>query len=216
MLKFFQKAQDPISSLTHFYGVILGIFLFVSYLILGIINDLSTSRIISLLIFSISVIALYGASSFYHYININNKNHQLYRKIDHSMIYVLIAGTYTPVCIKYLEYDHAIKFLIIIWSIAILGILFKILWLNAPRILYTLLYLLMGWAIIFDFSSFMIMEINCLLIIALGGISYTIGAIIYIIKKPNINKSWGFHEIFHVFILLGTILHATAFYIFLI
>ena len=215
MYKYFKKAQDPISSLTHFYGILLGIFLFFTYLFLGICNKLKIASIISLLIFSISVIALYSASSFYHYTNINDRHHDLYRKIYHSMINVLIAGTYTPVWINYLELGHAIKFLIFIWSIAIIGIILKICWLNAPRILYTFLYLLMGWAVLFDFPSFMSIDKNCLFIIALGGISYTIGAIIYIIKKPNINKSWGFHEIFHLFILLGTILHALAFYIYL-
>ena len=86
-------------------------------------------------------------------------------------------------------------------AIALAGIVAKICWLSAPRILYTLLYLAMGWAVLFDWSGFSQMPSGCLTLIALGGIAYTIGAVIYMIKKPDLSKQWGFHELFHLFIL---------------
>ncbi|MEG2053740.1 MAG: hemolysin III family protein, partial [Oscillospiraceae bacterium] len=137
------------------------------------------------------------------------------RKLDHAMIYVLIAGTYTPIALCFMGKMHGIIFTIVIWSIALLGIVTKLLWFNAPRWLYTSLYLLMGWAIIFDIKVFNGMAAGCIALIAAGGISYSIGAICYICKKPNIGKWFGFHEIFHLFIMLGTLLHfcAVIFYI---
>ena len=97
-----------------------------------------------------------------------------------------------------------------IWAIALAGIVAKICWLSAPRILYTLLYLAMGWAVLFDWSGFSQMPSGCLTLIALGGIAYTIGAVIYMIKKPDLSKQWGFHELFHLFILLGSFFHFIA------
>ena len=97
-----------------------------------------------------------------------------------------------------------------IWTIALAGIIAKICWLSAPRILYTLLYLAMGWAVLFDWSGFSQMPSGCLMLIALGGIAYTIGAVIYMIKKPDLSKQWGFHELFHLFILLGSFFHFIA------
>lgn len=210
MFKFFKKAQDPLSSYTHYIGAVLGVIFLVSLQIIAFVHHKSPIIHISLLVFAISVIALYSASSYYHYISDDAKHKTLFRKLDHSMIYVLIAGTYTPICIAFLSNDSRLIFTAGIWIIALLGIGAKIIWLNAPRLLYTLLYLCMGWAIVFDIQGFASMPIEALIIIALGGLSYSIGAIMYIIKKPNLSESWGFHELFHIFILLGTLLHFIA------
>lgn len=210
MFNFFKKAQDPLSSYTHYIGAVLGVIFLVSLQIIAFVHHKSPIIHISLLVFAISVIALYSASSYYHYISDDAKHKTLFRKLDHSMIYVLIAGTYTPICIAFLSNDSRLIFTAGIWIIALLGIGAKIIWLNAPRLLYTLLYLCMGWAIVFDIQGFASMPIEALIIIALGGLSYSIGAIMYIIKKPNLSESWGFHELFHIFILLGTLLHFIA------
>lgn len=216
MYGFFKSARDPLSSYTHFLGALMGSALIIIFLLKGLLDQASLSCIIGSLIFALSIIMLYSASSYYHYIPSESMHFTLFRKLDHSMIYVLIAGSYTPVCLKFLNFTHAFTFLCVIWGIALLGIILKICWLNSPRILYTLLYLLMGWAVIFDFKSFAIMPANCLLLITIGGIAYTIGGIIYIIKKPNLTKEWGFHELFHVFILVGTLFHAIACFIYMV
>lgn len=206
-MKLFNKAQDPMSSFTHALGACLGVvYLFIlQYLALSHQRDTTTH--ITLLIFSLSIIALYSASAYYHYIPNNHPRKQLFRKLDHSLIYVLIAGSYTPIAMQFLAPGKNIVFTLSIWAIALLGIISKVIWLHAPRFLYTLLYLLMGWAVVLDWKGFSSMPTDSLRLLALGGLCYTIGAIIYIIKKPNISEKWGFHELFHLFILMGTFTH---------
>ncbi len=215
MMNFFRKAQDPMSSFTHFIGAVLGVFYLITLQIISYFNQNDLTNHIILLIFGISVIALYSASAYYHYIQNDSKHKTLFRKLDHSMIYVLIAGSYTPIAMFYLNQTEGLIFTLAIWGIALFGIITKIIWLNAPRILYTLLYLIMGWAVVFYWKGFSLMPINCLILIALGGLLYTIGAIIYIIKKPILNELWGFHELFHIFILLGTFAHFVAIALFI-
>jgi len=211
MPTYFKKAQDPISSYTHFWGAIVSGIIFLVFLLLGFIQNDDLNTILSCGLFALSAIALYSASCYYHTLPLTHKKHLLFRKLDHSMIYVLIAGTYTPIVIHYLPSKQGNLFLLIMWIIAAIGILIKIFWMNAPRILSTLLYLVMGWAIIFYFPAFYhSIETSCILIIALGGLSYTIGGIIYMIKKPNLYESFGFHELFHCFILGGTLFHFIA------
>jgi hemolysin III len=95
----------------------------------------------------------------------------------------------------------------VIWGCAVLGVVIKLCWFSAPRWLQTLLYIAMGWAVLFDVSVFRDMSGAAVLLLALGGVSYTVGGIIYIVKRPNISEKWGFHELFHLFILLGSVCH---------
>ncbi len=211
-MKFFKNAMDPVSSETHFIGAILSLAALIVMMIIAIIEDSTQFTKIGIIVFGISSVALYTASTVYHYFNGNpdNKIKLFLRKLDHSMIYVLIAGTYTPFCLTYLDYAHSIYFLGVIWSIALIGILIKLFWIKAPRILSTIFYLLMGWALIFDFPAFLNIPLGCLALVACGGISYTVGAIIYLIKKPNWFKSFGFHELFHIFVMIGSAFHFVA------
>lgn len=160
--------------------------------------------------------ALYSASSIYHY-STKSKNVILQlKKFDHAMIYVLIVGSYTPFILKYINTTKGYVILGVLWSLALIGILMKVFWITCPRILSTIIYIVLGWAVLFDFSSFSHIEPNCLKLIALGGVFYTIGGVIYAIKKPNLSKNFGFHEIFHIFVLLGSFVHFLAVAIFVI
>ena len=132
------------------------------------------------------------------------------------MIYVLIVGTYTPISLYYLPAGENLLFTGILWVIALVGIIVKLCWMGAPRFLSTLVYLLLGWSVLFDFNSFLSIPTSGLWLIAAGGIAYSIGAVIYIIKKPNLSKYFGFHEIFHLFILLGSFLHVLAVYFYVL
>lgn len=210
MYRFFSTCRDPISSYTHFLGAVSSSIMTILMIVLSIILKSGVITAISVLLFGISLIALYSASSYYHYIPGDAKYFDLFRKLDHTMIYVLIAGTYTPIILAFMEKSRAIRFLIIIWLIAVIGIIAKLLWLNAPRILYTMLYVLMGWAIVFDFPALASIPLPCITLVALGGIAYTIGAIIYMIKKPNLSSMFGFHELFHIFIMIGSAFHIWA------
>lgn len=212
----FQKARDPISSYTHFIGACFSVLGTLFLIACSLFKQSGLITLISSIIFGISLIALYSASSVYHYVKGSDKLLLHLRKLDHAMIYVLIAGTYTPIALHFMTKQKGIIFTVAIWSVAILGILIKLCWLNAPRALYTSLYLIMGWAILFDVNAFKSIPIPCLSLIAAGGISYTIGAVIYILKKPNISNFFGFHEIFHVFVMLGSAFHFLAIYLYII
>ena len=206
------RAMDRVSCLTHLIGAIFSFLMLFVMIIMAKICKSDLVSLIGAIVFGVSSIALYSASSMYHYYSgdNNNKIKHFLRKLDHSMIYVLIAGTYTPICLKYLSYPHSIYFLSVIWFIAIVGIIIKLFWLNAPRFISTAFYLLMGWALIFDFQAFNKVPLGCFGLIAVGGISYTVGAIIYIVKKPNWFSNFGFHELFHIFVMIGSLFHFLA------
>ncbi len=207
-MKFYHKAQDPISFLTHYIGALLAIIGTIIVVTIQWLNHGSITSMLSVIIFGVSMIALYSASSLYHYAKVDATNKLKLRKLDHAMIYILIVGTYTPLCLAYM--DDPRLFLTIIWSIALLGIIIKMFWMNAPRWLSTIFYLGLGWSILFDTSILTLMSPICVSLIAIGGISYSIGAIIYIFKKPNFSSKFGFHELFHIFIMIGTFFHFIA------
>ena len=211
--KRFLNVEDRISSYTHFTGAVFSILMVVVWLITGIIQKVELKVLVATLVFGLSLIALYSSSSYYHAIAKDNPHHTIFRKLDHSMIYVLIVGTYTPLVIKY--YDSATQTLVILWLLALAGIVLKLFWLNAPRWISAGLYLLLGWAVIFMRSMLSLLPFPCLILVTLGGIFYSIGGIIYIAKKPSLSNNWGFHEIFHIFIMLGSLSHilAVTFYV---
>lgn len=217
-MRMFKKAIDPVSSETHFIGAILSLAALIIMIIIAVIEKSSYLTITGITVFGLSSIALYSASCIYHYYNASedNKIKLILRKLDHSMIYVLIAGSYTPICLTYLEYPHSLYFLAVIWSIAIVGIIVKLFWMNAPRFVSTVFYLLMGWALIFDLPAFANVPFGCLALIACGGISYTIGAVVYIIEKPNWFKTFGFHELFHIFVMIGSAFHFVAVFVYIL
>ena len=130
------------------------------------------------------------------------------------MIYVLIAGSYTPLCIKFMDPVKLPVFLGAMWTMAAAGILLKLLWLDAPRWLGTLLYLALGWAIVVDLPAFAAMPAGCLGLVAAGGVCYSLGAVLYMLKWPNLSERWGFHELFHLFILAGSACHFAAVFFF--
>lgn len=132
------------------------------------------------------------------------------------MIYVLIAGSYTPFCLVLLPQPKGTRFCLILWAVAIAGILAKLLWINAPRILSTMVYLIMGWAVVFVAKDFAVLGQPCLTLVALGGVCYSVGAVFYAIKKPNISPRWTFHEIFHLLILAGSLFHYLAVYFYVL
>ncbi|WP_050635614.1 PAQR family membrane homeostasis protein TrhA [Candidatus Stoquefichus sp. SB1] len=216
MKKLFQKAMDPISSETHFIGACLSVVGLFIMIFVGIKRDTAPFVMGAATIFGISLIALYSASCIYHYFQGSQKIKTILRKLDHSMIYVLIVGTYTPVAVYCMSAPHVYYFLGILWTIALIGIVVKVCWLNAPRAIATAIYLILGWAIVFDFQSFGGIPGNCLSLIAAGGIAYSIGAFIYIFKKPNLTERFGFHELFHIFVMLGSFLHYLAILIYVL
>lgn len=161
------------------------------------------------LIYGLSAILLFTASFLYHCRKSGENDTSIWRKLDHSAIFFLIAGTYTPMCYLYLDGWMRWGILIAQWSLVFSGVIFKLFFINAPRVIGTAIYLIMGWIVIVPISRLVnTMPGDVLFLLAAGGLSYTAGAIIYAIKKPNpVPDRFGFHEIFHLFIIAGAIFH---------
>lgn len=207
---FMKKAREPMSSYTHFWGALASTAATVLMVVWGIAKHASWMLVLGVAVFGVSLVALYTASSVYHFVKAGENCVLRLRKLDHSMIYVLIAGSYTPVCLAFMETQHAIRFVGGMWLVALIGIVLKLCWLNAPRALYTALYLAMGWAAVLDLPALSKMPSGCFAWILAGGLLYSTGAVLYIVKKPNLPKGWGFHELFHIFILAGSACHILA------
>lgn len=202
---FFKNWREPMNALTHLIALIF--FLpFLIFLVLSGFNKGGYEYAVPLFVFSLSVVLVYISSTVYHLINASQKTILFFKKLDHSMIFILIAGTYTPICLINLYSSSGIKLLCIVWGIALVGIITKLLWINAPRWLSTLFYILMGWSALSSLSDiYKNIPIEGIFLLLLGGVIYSIGAIIYILKKPDLNlKYFGFHEIFHIFVIGGT------------
>ncbi len=206
--------REPINGFTHLIGAILS---FIGLLALVIKTSVSNPTVLSLsavIIFGISMILLYSASATYHLVVSSDKVIAYLRRIDHAMIFLLIAGSYTPFCLIALNGVTGWTLFLIISTIAVVGICFKLIWFNCPRWLSTAIYVLMGWMAIFLIEPLKnSLSIQGLNLLVLGGIFYTIGAVIYAIKPKFLkNKYFGYHEIFHIFIMLGTFSHFLCVY----
>ncbi|MBX7336896.1 hemolysin III family protein [Clostridium chauvoei] len=201
--------REPINSLTHWVGAILSIFALIAMLIKGVTNNLSNLQILSIVIFGISLILLYSVSATYHSVISSDDIILKLRKLDHSTIFILIAGSYAPFCLIGLGGKLGVSFFLVMILIAILGVIFKLCWFNCPRWLQTALYIGMGWSAIFVIKPLsQVMAPESIFWLVLGGILYTLGGILYALKPKKLQLgAFGFHEIFHIFILLGSLSH---------
>ena len=207
--------KDPGSAVTHGIACILAI-LGAAPLLVKAAREPDYLHMIALGIFMLSMILLYAASTIYHSLDVNEKVNRRLRKMDHMMIFVLIAGSYTPFCVVLLPQPRGTQFCLILWGVALAGVLAKMLWINAPRMLSTAVYLIMGWSVVFVAKDFTALGQPCLTLVALGGICYSVGAEFYAVKKPNISAEWTFHELFHLLILAGSFFHYLAVYLYVL
>lgn len=198
--------KEKISAYTH--GGTIPVMIIGTVILLILSSGNTAAQIVSL-IYGLSGVFLFSASFIYHSKKVTENDTSIWRKFDHSAIFFLIAGTYTPICFLYLQGTMKWGILIAQWSLVLLGTVFKIFFLNAPRIIGTSIYLLMGWIVIIPISTLVhTMPSRALVYLAAGGIAYTIGAVMYAVKKPNpLPGFFGFHEIFHLFIVGGAMLH---------
>ena len=162
-------------------------------------------------VFMATSVLLFGNSALYHRFDWGPRTKAVLKRIDHANIMLLIAGTYTPIAVLALPPQKGILLLTLVWTGALLGILFRVFWINAPRWLYVALYLLLGWAAVMYIVDLMNANVAMMVLVIVGGLLYTGGAIVYALKKPN---PWpghfGFHEIFHVCTVLAFLCHWTA------
>lgn len=200
--------RDPISGLTHLFGALIGVWGLV-YLIRASAASGNSERVVPFAIFGAGVIAMYSTSALYHWLHVSDEVRKILRRVDHTMIFLLIAGSYTPFCMITLRDSYGPSILATVWSIAILGLLLKLFWLDAPRWFSTGLYVGMGWiAMIAIYPLIQRLSTEGLVGLLLGGVFYTVGALIYALKRPDpFPPHFGFHEIWHLFVLAGTGAH---------
>ena len=204
-----KKLREPVNSLTHWGGAILALIGLVALLIVGWSTP---AKIISLAIYGVSLIFLFSASATYHMVQVKDKALEIFRKIDHAAIFVLIAGTYTPFCINAFEGFWKWGMLSIVWSLAVIGIIVKIFYIRAPRWLNASIYILMGWiSVLAGGQMLAALPAWVFTWLIIGGVIYTLGAVVYMTKIFNFKPGvFGFHEVWHIFVLLAAAAHFVA------
>lgn len=215
-----EKGRDPYdglrpwSAITHGLGALLSILGTVLLLVHTWSAGGSAWHYVTFALYGASMIGLYTASTLYHCVNTSVKGRIALRKYDHTSIYFLIAGTYTPICLIPLRGAWGWSLFGVIWGLALLGLAMSLLWINAPRWVTAGIYIFMGWlALIAIYPLVQMLSFTGLFWLLLGGVLYTIGGVLYALKWPGRgNPKFGCHEVFHVFIILGSVGHFLLMY----
>jgi hemolysin III len=203
------KLREPVNSLTHWAGAALALAGLIALLIVGWDTP---AKVVSLAIYGISLIAMFSASATYHMVRVKDRALEIFRKIDHSAIYLLIAGTYTPFCVNAFEGFWKWGMLGIIWSLALIGIIVKVFYIRAPRWLNAGIYVAMGWMAV-GAAGQMLTALPAWVLgwLIAGGVIYTLGAVVYATRIFNFKPGvFGFHEVWHIFVLLAAAAHFVA------
>lgn len=205
------RMRDPVNSLTHLAGAVLSAVGLVLLIYVGAARG-TVWHVVSYTVFGISMILLYAASTAYHWARVSERAIQALKRLDHMMIFVLIAGTYTPFCLVPLRGAWGWSLFGSIWGLAVAGLVMKGFWLHAPRWLSTVLYAGMGWLVAVAAIPLMdAVPAGGLGWLLGGGLFYTVGAVVYATKWPNpVPNVFGFHEIWHLFVLAGSFCHFWA------
>jgi hemolysin III len=200
------KFREPVSGLTHLGAAIAAA---VGLIILLVLGWGDPQKMFAFLIYGLSLVLMFTASAAYHLIRANPQVELRLRKLDHSAIYLLIAGTYTPVCLTFFTGFWRWGLLGIVWGFALVGILVKMFVINAPRWVTAGIYLVMGWLAVFAIPQIVtIMPAAAMFWLVAGGLFFTLGAIIYITKRMDFLPGiFGFHEVWHIFVILGCLSH---------
>lgn len=211
--------REPGSAITHFIGMIMAVIAAVPLLIKAG-SGADERTLLAMAIFIGSMILLYGASATYHSVNLTGRPLRIFRKIDHMMIFVLIAGSYTPICLIVLGGQKGYTMLAVVWAIAIVGMIIKACWITCPKWFSSVIYIAMGWVCVFVFGQlYNTLSTAGFLWLLAGGVVYTVGGIIYALKLPIFNskhKEFGSHEVFHLFVMGGSICHFIFMYLYVV
>ena len=207
--------REPGSAITHYIGMLLSLIAAAPLLIKAEISGIP-SALTAMGIFILTMILLYTASTVYHTLDVKAGVLKVFRKLDHMMIFVLIAGTYTPICLLVLKGRVGMIMLALVWGIAVVGMVLKAFWVTCPKWFSSIIYIAMGWTIVFAFAPLLdALTKKAFLWLLMGGIIYTIGGIIYALKLPvfdNNHKFFNSHVIFHIFVLGGSVCHFVFMY----
>ncbi|MFA5112674.1 MAG: hemolysin III family protein [Candidatus Margulisiibacteriota bacterium] len=208
------RLKEPLSGALHFLGAVLAVLALVALILNGL--D-SPWKIVSFSIYGATLILLYNFSTLYHWAppELGGKN-QLFRKLDHLSIYLLIAGSYTPFCLVTMRGPWGWSLLGVVWGLALIGIMVQAIYINVDRRLTTLIYIGMGWMVLVAIKPLLAaLPPNGIWLLFLGGLAYSLGGVVYALKKPNFSRFFGFHELWHLFVLLGSFLHFLAIYLYI-
>ena len=202
--------REPGSALTHFIAMLLALCAAIPLLVRAAVHS-GAKSLAAMTIFMISMVLLYAASTIYHSVNCSGRILRIFRKMDHMMIFVLIAGTYTPVCLLTLPKPSGLMLLAAVWGIALVGIFIKGFWITCPKWFSSVLYIAMGWSCLSVLGQlFSLLPLHAFLWLLAGGLIYTAGGIIYALKLPLFDAQhpmFGLHEIFHLFVMAGSLCH---------
>ena len=212
-----EHIKDPGSAITHFIGMMMAIVAAAPLLVKAAL-DADMTALVAMTVFIGSMVALYGASAVYHSVTVKENILKVFRKLDHMMIFVLIAGSYTPVCLVVLGGRMGYTLLAVVWGIAVVGMVVKACWITCPKWFSSLVYIAMGWVCLAVFGTLWnTLPHSAFLWLLAGGIVYTAGGVIYALKLPIFNarhKYFGSHEIFHLFVMGGSICHFVFMYLY--
>lgn len=202
--------REPGSALTHFIAMLLALCAAVPLLVRAAVHS-GVKSLTAMTVFMISMILLYAASTIYHSVNCSGRILRIFRKMDHMMIFILIAGTYTPVCLLTLPKPSGLMLLAAVWGIALVGIFIKGFWITCPKWFSSVLYIAMGWSCLSVLGQlFSLLPLHAFLWLLAGGLIYTAGGIIYALRLPLFDARhpmFGLHEIFHLFVMAGSLCH---------
>ena len=202
--------REPGSALTHFIAMLLALCAAVPLLVRAAVHS-GVKSLTAMTVFMISMVLLYAASTIYHSVNCSGRILRIFRKMDHMMIFVLIAGTYTPVCLLTLPKPSGLMLLAAVWGIALVGIFIKGFWITCPKWFSSVLYIAMGWSCLSVLGQlFSLLPLHAFLWLLAGGLIYTAGGIIYALSLPLFDARhpmFGLHEIFHLFVMAGSLCH---------
>lgn len=203
------RVKDPISALTHFIAFAAAVAATPALLVHATLHGAALAELVSLSIFMLSMAMLYGASSAYHAFRISAKGMRVLKKLDHTMIFFLIAGSYTPVCSVALGNTAGYQLLALVWVLAALGTAFKLCWVSCPKWVSSVIYIAMGWSCLTAMPQIAAaLSPQGFFWLLAGGVVYTAGGIIYALKpKTGEKKAFGHHELFHLFIMGGSLCH---------
>lgn len=209
--------REPGSAITHFIAMMMAVFATVPLLVKAGIQS-GWENFLAMAIFMGSMILLYGASATYHSVDLTGRSLRIFRKLDHMMIFVLIAGSYTPVCLIVLGGKLGYTLLALVWGIAAVGMLVKACWITCPKWFSSVIYIAMGWVCVLVFGPLLkTLSAPAFLWLLAGGIIYTVGGVIYALKLPIFNakhKFFGSHEVFHLFVMGGSVCHFIFMYLY--
>ena len=209
------RLKDPASAITHFIGFLAAVFVTAPLLLHAAGDGANAAALVSLSVFMLSMMLLYAASTAYHAFRLSPVGEKRLKRLDHMMIFVLIAGSYTPICVTALG-RTGVWLLCLVWGIALGGMVLKFFFVGCPKWVSSVLYISMGWVCVLVLPTiYRALSSTGFYSLLLGGIFYTVGGVIYALKLVRFNRlipGFGSHEVFHVFVMLGSLCHYITMY----